>query len=551
MSPVDKRLRPCAGMLLFTLVAWALAPQVSSAAPADSRLLYVSHGEGPDRTWVTAPDGSSQRPFKGSREWWDARWSPDGTRFAFNAGGDIYLASADGDGLIRLTRGSVVESHPQWLPSGKALIYTRRDGLWKINTDGTGAQALALDLGSDQPVLSPDGKKIAWSHWDPDPAKYGLYVARLEQWRAVDPVRVSAGSSQQPRWSPDGTQLAYTRYRADGGDDVFIGQADGTGERLLLSAPEVSYYSPVWSPSGEHIAVSRRPYHEEQSDLYLVNVADGHLELLVGTDAHEGAWDWGPVPQCDRNGSGGDDVIAGTSASETICGGGGNDRIIASGGTDLILGGAGFDRIDFRASEHGVNVDLRKALANGHTVLGVEGVLGTDADDVVFGGDDRNIFNTYGGNDALVGRGGNDTLNAGHGDDVLRPGDGGDDLNGGEGRDSASYFDATRRVRVNLGNSLAFIGDDTDVLIRMEKVIGSAFDDTIIGSDGRDVLKGGDGEDTIEGQSGPDDLYGGDERDFIYGNGGDDDVYGDDGRDYGDGGPGDDECAATEQVVRC
>ena len=55
-----------------------------------------------------------------------------------------------------------------------------------------------------------------------------------------------------PVWSPDGSQIAFTRYVDRGGENtnfsIYVVNADGTGLRRLTRGPYDS--SPAWQPSG-------------------------------------------------------------------------------------------------------------------------------------------------------------------------------------------------------------------------------------------------------------------------------------------------------------
>ena len=54
-----------------------------------------------------------------------------------------------------------------------------------------------------------------------------------------------------PAWSPDGSQVAFTRwYNTEGG--VYVINADGSGERLVFADPQAK--APAWSPDGTSIA---------------------------------------------------------------------------------------------------------------------------------------------------------------------------------------------------------------------------------------------------------------------------------------------------------
>ncbi|MFL5324673.1 MAG: PQQ-dependent sugar dehydrogenase [Microvirga sp.] len=108
---------------------------------------------------------------------------------------------------------------------------------------------------------------------------------------------------------------------------------------------------------------------------------------------------------------------------------------------------------------------------------------GGGGDDMVFGGS---------GADRVFGEAGRDALDGGPGDDLLDGGEGSDQIFGGAGADTVSYLDAPRAVLINLFGQAAADGIDTDVLSSIENAVGSAFNDTIIGDAGANVLDGSD-----------------------------------------------------------
>ena len=78
----------------------------------------------------------------------------------------------------------------------------------------------------------------------------------------------------------------------------------------------------------------------------------------------------------------------------------------------------------------------------------------------------------------------NDTLEGNGGNNVLA---------GGAGTDTVSYEHATAGVTVNLALTTAqnTVGAGTDTLSAFENLTGSAFDDTLTGNTGANVLIGG------------------------------------------------------------
>jgi Ca2+-binding RTX toxin-like protein len=102
------------------------------------------------------------------------------------------------------------------------------------------------------------------------------------------------------------------------------------------------------------------------------------------------------------------------------------------------------------------------------------------------------------GNDILNGGNGNDTINGGGGNDILIGGSGADKLNGGTGTDTADYSASTSGVTINLSAGTGVGGDaQGDTLTGIENIIGSKFNDTLMGDGNANVLTAGDGIDTI------------------------------------------------------
>lgn len=155
-------------------------------------------------------------------------------------------------------------------------------------------------------------------------------------------------------------------------------------------------------------------------------------------------------------------------------------------------------------------------------------LIGTDNADSIFG---------LGGNDALFGKGGKDSLYGGDDNDLLAGGAGDDLLHGGNGFDTANFNDHTSGVEVHLGSGEATFrneqGDiaETDTLVSIEGVTGTAF---------KDLISGDDNANTLNGKGGNDQLWGGGGGDKLYGEDGDDFIYGGTGGDLINGGSGDD-----------
>src|SRR5262245_3555342 len=105
----------------------------------------------------------------------NAQFSPDGRRIAFASGrsGDqvsIWLANADGTGLVQLTRGAgSFEGSPRWSPDGRWIAFdaVSKDGgrhIEVVESSGGRSRQLTDDsFSSKVPSWSRDGKWIYFS----------------------------------------------------------------------------------------------------------------------------------------------------------------------------------------------------------------------------------------------------------------------------------------------------------------------------------------------------------------------------------------------------
>ncbi|MGC9420761.1 MAG: calcium-binding protein, partial [Rhodovulum sp.] len=184
-----------------------------------------------------------------------------------------------------------------------------------------------------------------------------------------------------------------------------------------------------------------------------------------------------------------------------------------------------------------VNGDLEISVWGYHAVT-LEGVTSTlGYEDFLFLNPNVSLVGEFvvigtPGDDVLTGSASTDLLLGLEGDDILDGGAGGDVLDGGEGFDTAAYNHADSGVQVDLSGTLTNTGEAAgDIFVSIERVVGSNFDDTLIGDDGDNILSGLLGDDTLVGGVGSDILYGNSGADVLAGGLGADDLFGGSGAD--------------------
>lgn len=157
-----------------------------------------------------------------------------------------------------------------------AIAFVRDGDIWTINADGTGRQQVTSGPASDStPQWSPDGREIAFTRWGGDTA--AVHVVRP----GGVPRRV-VGDARSPAWSPDGRRIAFVRYEPwtpDTASPTTIRTVltDGTGERTLRYSG-LAQFDPAWSPDGREIVFVQG--YEEWAELWRMN-ADGTAARFV------------------------------------------------------------------------------------------------------------------------------------------------------------------------------------------------------------------------------------------------------------------------------
>jgi Ca2+-binding RTX toxin-like protein len=298
-----------------------------------------------------------------------------------------------------------------------------------MDADGTNETQLIATtsrISDEQPSISPDGTKIAFAsnlHWHTfgvDPDQLDIYVTDAADGGNVQRLTSDASPtsptlslesrSQNPAWSPDGTRIAYESTRS-GNSEIWVMNADGTGQPVNVSQHESWDSNPAWSPDGTQITFQSR--RAGQDDIWVVDApppptaAASFSALSVGTDTavaaaaprnltanssiNAGSPDWGTAPSsdstaCTINGTSRANTLNGTSGPDVICGLGGNDTVYGAGGNDVIKGGSGSDTLKGQGDD--------------------DQVIGNGGSDKLFGGagdDTVNSKDTTSGNDTLDG----------------------------------------------------------------------------------------------------------------------------------------------------
>ncbi len=195
--------------------------------------------------------------------------SPDGTKVAFAAVGDIYVMPVGG-AAENLTKDRFLDTDPAWSPDGTKLVYSSDKGgallqLWiRDMTTGQERQLTRLTTQPQGATWSPDGTRIAFFDVDGMWRRATVSVVDVAS-GVVTNIHDSLFAPGTPTWSPDGTRVAlamvssYTAKYREGTNQVLTMSAAGGDDKWFVPEPNKSIDSrggggPVWSPDGTKMA---------------------------------------------------------------------------------------------------------------------------------------------------------------------------------------------------------------------------------------------------------------------------------------------------------
>lgn len=220
-------------------------------------LIYTSYRQRvPDLFMIDVTSRKARPLTQGPDMELGARFSHDGTRLVASVSqsqdSDIVLLNSQGQIVRRLTPpNGAIDVSPDWSPDDSKLVFcSNRAG---------GPQIYVMGAGGENP------HRISF---------------------------VRANYCTSPRWSPKGDKIAFV-CRADAGFQIFVTDADGGNALQLTSAG--SNEDPDWSPDGRYLVFASTFGQRQGFSLALMRADGSGMKRLTTSRGGDFQPNWGPL----------------------------------------------------------------------------------------------------------------------------------------------------------------------------------------------------------------------------------------------------------------
>ncbi len=263
--------------------------------PTENTVLFASTHEDPDAL------GKQQRELE-----MRASAVQRGYAWDYDEHYDMYVANADGSGLVNLTNSRGYDAEGSYSSDGSKILFaSNREAysrplsqaeqrlfeddasyfmdLYIMDADGTNIQQLTFSPGYDGgPFFSADDQQIVWRRFNPDGNSAEIWTMNVDGSHArqlTDSAMVSWG----PYFHPSGDYIIYSsNVLGHANFELFMVDTQGLRDPVRVTNTEGTDILPVFTPQGDKLAWSTTRTADGSSQIYMADWNDARARELLG-----------------------------------------------------------------------------------------------------------------------------------------------------------------------------------------------------------------------------------------------------------------------------
>jgi eukaryotic-like serine/threonine-protein kinase len=257
--------------------------------------ISVSADRKPERLWEVLTDGTGSRQvLPGWNPSWSmccGVWTHDGKYFVFVSNNKLWAVreklgflQRGGREPVELNTGSLTAEYPLPSADGKRLFFegfeARNEFLRYDHKSGGFSLELAGISGTDL-EFSKDGKWVTYVSI-PEGSVFRAAADGSQRLQLTWPP-LQAG---MPRWSPDGTQIAFPASLPGKRSRIYVVPFNGGTPQQVTSDEHWKYGDgdPTWSPDGTSLAFSTSKDEPAGESIHIVDLKTNRVSNLPGSE---------------------------------------------------------------------------------------------------------------------------------------------------------------------------------------------------------------------------------------------------------------------------